>query len=102
MKQDYFKDIYKDFFGIESLPKIEVNEKKEEVGPQDKMASLFLKIDNLFVSDDSKELLKKMIEYMRKYNEKIETNYIPFRLIIKSNTDTLVNDISSVLYSAGT
>ena len=38
MKEDYFKDIYKDFFGIESLPKIEVKkeEKKEEVGPQEK------------------------------------------------------------------
>ena len=64
MQKDYFKDMYTDFFGIESLPKIEVKEKKEEVGPQEKMASLFTKIDNLYISDSSKDLLKKIIEYM--------------------------------------
>ena len=74
MQKDYFKDMYTDFFGIESLPKIEVKEKKEEVGPQEKMASLFAKIDNLYISDSSKDLLKKIIEYMRKYHEEIEKN----------------------------
>ena len=49
MQKDYFKDVYTDFFGIESLPKIEVKEKKEEVGPQEKMALLFPKIDNLYL-----------------------------------------------------
>ena len=40
MREDYFKDIYKDFFGIESVPKIEVKkeEEKEKVGPQEEMA----------------------------------------------------------------
>lgn len=103
MKEDYFKDIYKDFFGIESLPKIEVKkeEKKEEVGPQEEMVSLFLKIDNLYVGDEAKDLLKKMIEYMRKYNEGIEKNYVPFRIVIKTSTDTLVHQINDILYSAG-
>ena len=60
MRQDYFKDIYNDFFGVESLPKIEVKEEnKEKVGPQEEMVSLFLKIDNLYVSDEKKDLLKK-------------------------------------------
>ena len=101
MKQDYFKDIYTDFFGIESLPKIEVKEKKEEVGPQEEMVSLFLKIDNLYVSDEAKDLLKKMIEYMRKYHEGIEKNYVPFRIIVRSNTDTLIHEINDILYTAG-
>ena len=103
MREDYFKDIYTDFFGVESLPKIEVKEKEEEKdrGAQEEMASLFLKINNLMVSDDSKDLLKKIIEYMRKYHEKIEANYIPFRLIIETNNDTVTHEVNDILYSAG-
>lgn len=99
MKKDYFKDIYTDFFGIESLPKIEVKE-KEEVGSDEKMTSLFLQINNLYISDESKDLLKKIIEYMRKYNEKIERTYIPFRLIIKCNNNKTRDDIKNILYAA--
>ena len=102
MREKYFKDMYTDFFGIESLPKIEVKEeKKEDMGPQEIMASLFLKINNLNVSDESKELLKKIIEYMRKYQEGIEKNYIPFRLIIETNTDNTTEEIKDILYTAG-
>ncbi len=98
--KNYFKDMYTDFFGVESLPKIEV--KEENKGPQDTMASLFDKINNLSISSESKDLLKKIIEYMRKYHEKIETNYIPFRLIVTVNNETISDDISSILYEAGT
>ena len=103
MREDYFKDIYKDFFGIESsLTQSEKKEeKKEEVGPQTEMASLFLKINKLNISDDDKEMLKKMVEYMRKYHEGIENNYVPFRLIVETNTDTLVHNINDILYTAG-
>ena len=102
MREDYFKDIYKDFFGIESAPKIEVKKEEEsKTGSQTEMASLFLKINTLYISEEAKELLKKIIEYMRKYQEGIETNYVPFRIIIKSSTDTLVHDINDILYTAG-
>ena len=100
--KDYFKDIYTDFFGIESLPKIEEEneEKKEEMGPQAKMASLFSKINDLSISDDSKELLKKIIEYMRKYHEGIENNYIQFRLNIIVNSQTISKEITDMLLEA--
>ena len=100
MRENYFKDIYTDFFGIESSPKLEIKEEKE-MGPQTEMASLFLKINNLTVSDESKDLLKKIIEYMRKYNEGIESYYIPFRLIINTNTESLIQEVNDILYSAG-
>ena len=98
--KNYFKDMYTDFFGVESLPKIEV--KKEDItkGPDEFMASLFLDINNLMVSDEHKELLKKIIEYMRKYHEKIEPNYIPFRLIINSNNKDLITKITDILYES--
>lgn len=101
MQENYFKDIYTDFFGIETQNKPEKVE-KEDMGPQSQMASLFLKINNLEIDDESKELLKKIIEYMRKYQEGIEKNYIPFRLIIETNTDTITNNINDILYTAGT
>ena len=91
MNRDYFKDIYKDFFGVESL-----QYDKTEKRSQD-MAALFDKINNLYVTDDSKELLKKIIEYIRKYNEKIEKNYVPFNLIIEVNNKTTKEEIESIL-----
>ena len=100
--KNYFKDMYTDFFGVESLPKIEVKKEEESKGPQDIMASLFDKINELNISSESKDLLKKIIEYMRKYNEKIETNYVPFRFIIEANNNKLTEDISNILYDSGT
>ena len=99
--KNYFKDMYTDFFGVESLPKIEVKNEEENKGPQEKMVSLFDKVNELKISNESKELLKKIIEYMRKYKEKIEPNYIPFRLIINTNNFKLSDEIKDILYDAG-
>lgn len=82
MNKDYFKDIYKDFFGVETLDNVSEEIKESS---QDIMTTLFDKINKLYVNDESKELLKKIIEYMRKYNEGLETNYIPFNIIIEVN-----------------
>ena len=84
-----------------NMPRLEIgknissmNRPKFSKEERDKrMVSLFTKIDNLYIDDESKKLLKKIIEYMRKYNEKIETQYIPFnlRLITKnSNLEKIV------------
>ena len=92
---DYFKDIYKDFFGVETLPK---EEKKEiEESSQNTMTTLFNKINKLYIKDESKELLKKIIEYMRKYNEKIETNYIPFNILIEVNNKETKEELINIL-----
>ena len=58
MNTDYFKDIYKDFFGVET-PKEE--NKKIEESSQNIMTTLFDKINKLYIKDESKELLKKII-----------------------------------------
>lgn len=100
MNKDYFKDIYKDFFDTSLQPKIEVKE-KEEVGSEDKLASLFLDIDNLYISDESKELLKKIIVYMSKFKAGEETVYVPFRIVLKENNRTLIDKVTNVLFDAG-
>ena len=99
--RDYFKDMYTDFFGIESQPKIEVKEKSKEES-QEEMTSLFVSINDLYISDSSKETLKKIIEYMRKYSEGIEKNYIPFNLILSVDNDELETKITDILFKAGT
>ena len=98
MNTDYFKDIYKDFFVVETLPK---EEKKEiEESSQNTMITLFDKINKLYIKDESKELLKKIIEYMRKYNEGIETNYIPFNILIEVNNKETKEELIYILETA--
>ncbi len=96
MNNDYFKDIYKDFFGVETLK--EENKKIEE--SSQRMITLFDKINKLYIKDESKELLKKIIEYMRKYNEGIETNYIPFNILIEANNKETKEELINILENA--
>ena len=102
--RDYFKDIYKDFFGVESLnyeEEVKDDVKDIEKGSQEEMTTLFDRVNNLYVTDDSKELLKKIIEYMRKYNEKIESNYVPFNIVINVNNNDIKNKVIDILYESG-
>ena len=85
-----FKDIYTDFFGVE--------EKQDTIENQE-MHDYLKEIDNLYIDDDSKNLFKNIIEYMRKYHEGIEKNYIPFRIIIESNGEE-DKKISNILNTA--
>ena len=96
MNTDYFKDIYKDFFGVETLPKTD----KIEESSQNTMITLFDRINKLYINDESKELLKKIIEYMRKYNEGIETNYIPFNILIEANNKETKQELIYILEQA--
>ena len=79
-----FGDIYKDFFTkgykLDNNTESKMSDEKE-----------LINIDNLFISDDSKELLKKIISYMEKYSLKEETNYITFNIKI-NGTDKLTTD----------
>ncbi len=98
--KDYLKDIYKDFFDPKLVPKIEVK-LDEEVGREEKLASLFLDIDNLYITDESKNLLKKIIDYMKRYHDGEEKNYIPFRISLKVNNNDLRDKIIKVLLDFG-
>ena len=124
-KKDIFRSVYDDFFGIEALsrkneklaedienlsdnlgitkteevPTIEVDTSK--VNKDDLMKELFERIDNLYIDDKSKELLKKIIEYMRKYNEKIEKQYISFNMSIYSDNKETIDEIINILAKAG-
>ena len=124
--RNFFKDVYDDFFGIEKIkeeneklkkelgitddfPVIELNsdnENKKENVKSDfktkeekdvKMKEYFETIDKLYIKDKSKDILKKIIEYQRKYSENIEKQFIPFNMCIYSSNKEDINEIINVL-----
>ena len=84
------EDVYRDFFDSSlvsrEVPAVVEEETKNEID-----------IDKLFITDESKELLKKIINYMEKYNNKEESNYISFNISIESEDKKTIDDISNLL-----
>ena len=99
--KNYFENMYKDFFGVEEIPRIEVKEKEQvELSKYELIAELFHSINESYLEEESKTLLKQMIEYMRKYQEKIETNYISFRLLLQLQNKNLEKKIIDIIKRA--
>ena len=128
-KDDFFKGMYDDFFGIgkiekeneklrndiknlkgidveeleENIPSIEISQEeieKKDVQTVDKdkfMEEIFKKIDELYIEEESKNTLKKIVEYIRKYNEKIEKQFISFNMNIYTNNKETFEWILRVL-----
>ena len=89
MDNKYFSDIYNDFFKVE---------KKEIVVKEDNNDNdVSIDIDSLYLDNESKNLLKQIIEYMDKFSKKEETNYINFNIIITGNNTETVNSIMCIL-----
>ncbi len=99
--KSYFNNIYDDFFKVESL-KLDVKEKKEDI-KKDKdvfLKEIFDKINKLYLNDEDKDLLKNITQYMRKYNEKIEENYINFNMSFITNNNESINNLHLLISSA--
>ncbi len=93
-KDKIMADVYKDFFG-EDLYKLDEEKKSDE--KEEKLVEEEIDIDSLFISDESKILLNKIINYMKLYSEKNETNYIPFNITIESDDLELINKITNII-----
>jgi SpoVK/Ycf46/Vps4 family AAA+-type ATPase len=71
---------------------------KEEI---DKFqADINKRIDDLYIDDKSKSLLKQIVEYMRKYKEGIEKQYISFNMCIYSDNTEVVDGVTGIMYDA--
>ena len=125
--RNFFKDVYDDFFGIEKIkkenekmrqelginedyPSIELEKSKDNgaeavitvhKNKEDKdikMTDFFDRIDKLFIKQESKETLKKIIQYQRKYNEGLEKEYITFNICLylkdRENIDAIIKIIT--------
>lgn len=127
--KQFFKDVYEDFFGVEKIkaeneklakelglnqdyPTIELNkqdEAKEELTEEqiketkdEFMLKAFEKLEKLYITEQSKNTLKKIIEYMRKYSEGIEKQYIPFNMCIYSNNKETMYSIVDIISDTAT
>ena len=58
--KDFLKDIYKDFYGVET-PKLEVSKEEVKEDSNTFMSDLFNDINSLYIDEESKNLLKKII-----------------------------------------
>ena len=96
MYEEYLGDLYKDFFGEEEGAKkfeeLESKEEAKELVEED--------IDKLLIEDKSKELLHKVVDYMKKYNSKEETKYLNFHLLIQSDNKETINKIEEIIKGA--
>lgn len=92
-----FNEIYEDFFGKNANLVLNSNEtNKEEIILIDEYSN---KIDRMYLSDSSKELLKKIINYMANYKE--DNIYVNFNIIIESKNKELIKDIIDLINSVG-
>ena len=91
-------------YGMDSLEERQSAVQAVEHSKEDKdefMKKIFEKIDELYITDDSKKLLKKIVEYMRKYQEKLENEYIQFNLILLAESRKIVASAAMIIYEAG-
>ena len=93
-KNKIMADVYKDFFGENLYEQDRETTNSTEV---EKLEEENINIDSLFIDDDSKKLLNRIIEYMKLYSEKQETNYIPFNISIESDDPELINKIIDII-----
>ena len=123
-KEEIFKQVYEDFFGNGNIAKIEVKkqdkndeekamneinqekqEKKEKSITKNKeniYNDLNERIEDLLVDESSKNTLKKIIDYMKKYDNKEELKYISFDMCLYTNNKETETKLISILEDAGT
>lgn len=77
---------------------------KEEIALQHaaKLQAFYKKVDDAHLIDHSKLVLKKMIDYARKYSEGIVKNYIPFNMRIYADNDETLYDIVNLIIDSFT
>ncbi len=92
MNENYLKDVYQDFFGS---PLIET--KEEEIEKDGVDLSL---IDSLMIEEDGKDILRKVIEYMRKFHAKEETRYLDFHFLLQGENKEMMKDLEKILEEA--
>ncbi|MBP3255050.1 MAG: AAA family ATPase [Clostridia bacterium] len=90
------KGVNRELLNSETINNIEEQKKKRN----EFMLNLFERIEKLYIAEESKNMLKKIIEYMRKYNENIEKDYINFNMCIYSNNKEVTNEIGNIIYVA--
>lgn len=78
----------------------EINKEKNEISEEEKQLKLqefFARVDEAHLTDESKIVLKKMIDYARKFQVGIVKNYIPFNMRIYVDDDETLYSIANII-----
>ena len=114
-----FDDIKKIYEETENIPKIEIPNLKEQNSSEEitkinkpmeipitkekkdeQMKKFFEAIEKINITDESKIILKKIIEYARKYNEGISKTYIPFNIKLYCDNNDVLYDVTDIIRDA--
>ena len=91
MENEYLKDIYNDFFGNTSTISKESNNEIINIDFE-------TEINKLYLNDESKELFRKIVNYIFNYTN--DKRYIPFNITILSKTEKTIDTIVNILKNA--
>ena len=101
--EDNFKkisNIYDDFFNSSlDTKKDDIPLEKNDTN-YDSKEKLFEIIDNLYITEKSKDLLKKCIVYMQKYKEQIIKDYISFNFSMFVENRKIIIEIANIIRDA--
>ena len=77
---------------------------KEEIAAANarKLQEFYQKVEDAHLVEESKIVLKKMIDYARKYSEGIVKNYIPFNMRIYCDNDETLYDLVNIIIDSFT
>ena len=77
---------------------------KEQIAAQNavKLEEFYKKVEDAHLIEHSKLVLKKMIDYARKYSEGIVKNYIPFNMRLYADNDETLYDIVNIIIDSFT
>ena len=92
MENEYLQDIYKDFFGTPLVSS--ENKSNNEIINID----FETEINKLYLNDESKELLRRIVNYIFNYTS--DKRYIPFNITILSKTEKTIDTIINILKNA--
>ena len=93
MNKDFMKEIYRDFFNEEIL----LDKSTSYKDTDEPIVEEKINIDDLLLNEESKKLLKKIIEYMKRYNEKKEETHISFDIILETEDEETIKNVLEIL-----
>ena len=92
--------VYDDFFNT-PLTSLKTEEKEETKDENFSMEDIENEIDLLYISEDDKTLLKKVVRYIENYSNKVESNHINFNFLINSDNEEVTNKIIEIVNRVG-
>jgi Holliday junction resolvasome RuvABC ATP-dependent DNA helicase subunit len=96
VKEDYELTQEKEVAKVPSIQSMNIdNLDKEKI--DELLNKIFEQIEKLPITEESKNTLKKMIIYARKYKEGTAKNYIPFNLRIYCDNDKTLYSITDII-----